>query len=284
MADMLIDQMEDENEFSGCCGYDDVMYEEESNSFHPPYWPSNWKLKIPTCKFCGKSPLIWRRIGKRWILHETSGEYHDCPNHLLPLETLKELFKNKMNNKEPVISGTPFENYIPPSWDEWFLKLMYLVAEKSKDPKTKIGALLVKDRRIISTGYNGLCRGVNDNVPERLVRPEKYFWFEHAERNSVYAAAYHGISTEGATMYTNGTPCTDCARAVIQAGITKVIVHKPYEDMSADVQKISQGHGEKWQGHNERTMAMFKEAGVILEVYPMNVGAWCYFDGKRFSV
>lgn len=186
-------------------------------------------------------------------------------------------------NEQPII-GTPFENYVPPSWDEWFIKIMYLVASKSKDPKTKIGAVLVKDRRIISTGYNGLCRGVDDNVPSRLVRPEKYSWFEHGERNAIYAAAKYGIKTDGTIMYTNGIPCTDCARSVIQAGVIKVIVHKPYEDLSAKAQRDKVGHGVKWSGHNEISMAMFNESGVIVEIFEKPVGAFAYFDGKQFVV
>jgi len=80
-------------------------------------------------------------------------------------------------------------NYTPPDWHDWFLQGVYWVASKSKDPKTKIGAILVKDRRIISTGYNGIPIGVDDKIDVRNQRPEKYKWFEHAERNSIYSAA-----------------------------------------------------------------------------------------------
>lgn len=181
------------------------------------------------------------------------------------------------------IFGTPFEGYVPPSWDEYFIKIMYMVAEKSKDTKTKIGAILVKDKRIISTGYNGLPRGCNDNIPERYVRPTKYAWFEHGERNAIYAAARHGISTEGTTMYTNGTPCIDCARGVIQAGVAKVIVHKAYEDMSARAarQKSDQS---QWKGHNDVSLTMFRESGVIVEVFENPVGMFVYFDGVKYAV
>lgn len=179
--------------------------------------------------------------------------------------------------------GEPFVNYLPPTWDEWFIKMMYLVAEKSKDQKTKIGALLVRNKRLISVGYNGLPVGCNDTVPERLVRPEKYSWFEHGERNAIYAAAKFGIDTDGTTMYTNGTPCTDCARAVIQAGVVKVIVHKPYEDLSsmAARQKSDQS---QWKGHNDKSQAMFREAGVELVIFDKPVGAHAYFDGKKYAV
>lgn len=187
-------------------------------------------------------------------------------------------------NKETTIFGTPFENYIPPSWDEWFIKMMYLVASKSKDPKTKIGAVLVRDNRIISSGYNGICRGVNDNIPERLVRPAKYMWFEHGERNSIFAAARHGISTAGTVMYTNGIPCVDCARAIIQAGIVKVVIHRIYEQLCSEAQKNNSENRAQWKGHNEVSMTMFRESGVELEVFYKPVGDIAYFDGIKYVV
>ena len=74
------------------------------------------------------------------------------------------------------------------SFNNWFLQGVYWVASKSKDPKTKIGAILVKDRRIISTGYNGIPMEVDDSINDRHQRPEKYKWYEHGERNAIYAA------------------------------------------------------------------------------------------------
>jgi len=102
-------------------------------------------------------------------------------------------------------------NYTPPDWNEWFLQGVYWVASKSKDPKTKIGALIVKDKRIISTGFNGIPIGVNDDDELRHQRPEKYKWYEHGERNAIYAAARYGINTDGAILYTNALPCADNA-------------------------------------------------------------------------
>jgi len=274
MADWTIEQIQN---------LEDGFYEEEPDEGSC----NTFKRKKPLiCSRCKESKLIWRKIKERWVIFNLDGSVHTCKGFEPPIEILREIAKERRIEKmsdEQAIFGTPFENYTPPFWDEWFIKIMYLVAEKSKDPKTKIGALIVRDKRIISTGYNGLCKGVNDNVAERLVRPEKYSWFEHGERNAIYSAAKYGICTNGTIMYTNGTPCIDCARAVIQAGIAKVVVHKPYEDMSADAsrQKASQS---QWKGHNDRSMAMFNEAGVILEIYPKLVGSSCYFDGKRFIV
>ena len=75
------------------------------------------------------------------------------------------------------------------NWDTLFMSMVYLVAMKSKDDSTHLGAVIVsQDNEIRSFGYNGLARGINDDVVERQERPEKYFWFEHAERNAIYNA------------------------------------------------------------------------------------------------
>ena len=78
--------------------------------------------------------------------------------------------------------------YNPPEWNHWLMQGVYWVASKSKDPMTKIGALIVKDRRIVSSGYNGIPSGVNDALEARSQRPDKYKWYEHGERNAIYAA------------------------------------------------------------------------------------------------
>jgi dCMP deaminase len=144
------------------------------------------------------------------------------------------------------------------NWDEYFINIAEQVKLKSKDNKTQIGVVIVgKDNEIVSTGYNSFARGINDNVNERQERPEKYFWFEHAERNAIYNAARIGVSTLGTTMYmTCGISCADCARAIINSGISKIV--------------LREGKGAtniKWQESAERSMIMFKEAGVIVEYY-----------------
>ena len=83
-------------------------------------------------------------------------------------------------------------------WNRRFMDLAFMVASWSKDPSTKTGAVVVgPDREIRATGYNGLVRGVDDNKPERLERPTKYDFFEHAERNAVYNACLTGTSLKG---------------------------------------------------------------------------------------
>jgi dCMP deaminase len=124
----------------------------------------------------------------------------------------------------------------PSSWNRKYIELTQYIAQWSKDRSTKVGAVIVSlDNRVISMGYNGFCRGIDDDLEERHERPAKYFWTEHAERNAIYNAAFHGIKIEGATLYCSLFPCVDCARAIIQSGIKNIHVlstpdfsHKTY--------------------------------------------------------
>jgi dCMP deaminase len=163
------------------------------------------------------------------------------------------------------------------SFNKWFLQGVYWVASKSKDPKTKIGAILVKDRRIISTGYNGIPVGVDESEP-RHQRPEKYKWYEHGERNAIYAAAKYGINTDGAILYTNALPCADCARGIIQSGIKEVYIHKQFNDLCDSTQR------EQWKEHDNVTFTMFNEAGVNIFSIDEILGCRAYFDGKEFEL
>jgi dCMP deaminase len=144
------------------------------------------------------------------------------------------------------------------NWDEYFINIAEQVKLKSKDNNTQIGVVIVgKDNEIVSTGYNSFPRGINDDIDERQEKPEKYFWFEHAERNAIYNAARIGVSTLGTTMYmTCGISCADCTRAIINSGISKIILRS--------------GRGAtnpKWQESAQRSEQMFKEAGTIVEYY-----------------
>lgn len=144
------------------------------------------------------------------------------------------------------------------NWDEYFMNLAYLVAMKSKDESTHIGAVVVgPDNEVRSLGYNSFPRGINDDVIERQERPEKYYWFEHAERNSIYNATLLGTSLKGCRMYTNGIPCMDCARAIVQAGIKEVIVDEYWDDNNYDI----------WIENANRTKVLFNESGVKIRFW-----------------
>jgi len=110
-------------------------------------------------------------------------------------------------------------------WDRRFLRLIKNeIATWSKDESTQVGSLIVDENRIPDGwGYNGMPRGVDDAVPARHERPEKYFWMEHAERNAIDNSKG---DLHGSTIYVTHHPCSGCARAIIQNGIARVVVDK----------------------------------------------------------
>ena len=143
-------------------------------------------------------------------------------------------------------------------WVQYFRELAHTVKKKSKDNNTQIGAVIVgKDKEIVSTGYNSFPRGINDDSVERQERPEKYYWFEHGERNAIYNAARIGVSTKGTTMYLScGVPCSDCARGIINAGIVRIFCERG-----------GGAKGTKWEDSAERSWEMLEEAGVKVCFY-----------------
>lgn len=112
-------------------------------------------------------------------------------------------------------------------WETYHMSAAYTAARKSKDTRTQVGAVIVgPDHETRSTGYNGLCRGMDD-ADMALYTPEmKELFFEHAERNAIFNAALIGVSTKNCTMYVTLFPCPPCARAIAQAGISKLVIHK----------------------------------------------------------
>jgi dCMP deaminase len=153
------------------------------------------------------------------------------------------------------------------AWISYFLDMAGFIAQKSKDPSTKCGCVIVyPDGGICSTGFNGFPRGVKDSMPfiERFERPLKYKFTEHSERNAIFNAAKHGHVTDGCTLFVTGLPCSDCTRAIIQAGIVEINA-----DMSASWTEESYA---RW--YDELTVAkqMCKEAGVTINRYRIPLG------------
>jgi dCMP deaminase len=111
-----------------------------------------------------------------------------------------------------------------------YFKLVRFMAELfSKDPAKKVGCLLLAPHslQILSLGYNGFARGVDETKKERWERPIKYSFVEHAERNCLYNACRSGVSTDGSIAVITLFPCCDCCRALIQSGIKTIITLKP---------------------------------------------------------
>lgn len=159
------------------------------------------------------------------------------------------------------------------SWDEFFMRHVYLTSTKSKDPNTKIGAILVRDGIIISEGFNGFPRGVKDYKDRYDDRKLKYEYVVHAEENAIFNAARNGIKTTGSVMYTSGLPCNECAKSIIQAGVVKVIIHSKYPSMS-----------EKWVESIKITRQMFKESGMIVGQFKKTLGLETVLSGNVVSV
>lgn len=147
-----------------------------------------------------------------------------------------------------------------PGWDEYYLDICKVVAARSKDPNTKLGCVIVGPaHEIRTTGYNSFPRGIRDDVPERLVRPTKYLWIEHAERNAICNAARCGTPLEGCTLYVEIMPCMDCARAIVQAGIREVVVSG---------NRMRQYSSEFYDEQFRNSHILFREAGVLVRHHP----------------
>jgi dCMP deaminase len=114
-----------------------------------------------------------------------------------------------------------------PNEEKWHIRFLRLAKEVSKwsiDPSTKVGCILVRNKRVISTGYNGFPKNISDNFDRLLDREKKYEITVHAEVNAVTTAALHGVSTEGCSAYLTFNPCSSCAAVLINAGISAVYV------------------------------------------------------------
>lgn len=156
--------------------------------------------------------------------------------------------------------------------EDW-LRLAYKVASESPDPSTQNGAVIPAHNNVVLQACNRFPRKVTVSG-ERLERPLKYSYIEHAERNVIYEAARYGVALEGLTMYVPWYACSDCARAIIQAGIRKVVGHKQMMD----------GTPEHWKESIAAAFVMFKEAGVETELLDVELGGpTTLFNGKRWQ-
>jgi dCMP deaminase len=126
-----------------------------------------------------------------------------------------------------------------PSWDDYFLEISAVVAKRSTCLRRHVGAVIVRDKQIISTGYNGAPSGIRHCsevgcLRERLHVPsgERHELCRglHAEQNAIIQAALHGVSTRGATLYCTNHPCSICAKMLINAGIIRIVVNGNYHD------------------------------------------------------
>lgn len=131
---------------------------------------------------------------------------------------------------------------IRPDWDEYFIKAAFLVSERSTCLRRKVGAVLIKDKQILATGYNGAPSGISHcdiggclrqklNVPSG--ERHEICRGLHAEQNVILQAARHGVSTKNSVLYITNTPCSICAKMIINAGIEEIIFADSYPDKIA---------------------------------------------------
>ncbi|WP_078809471.1 deoxycytidylate deaminase [Selenihalanaerobacter shriftii] len=155
-----------------------------------------------------------------------------------------------LNKLEPNISDGR------PSWDEYFMELTSVVAKRATCLRRKVGALLVKERRVLATGYNGAPSGLEHCGEVGCIRDDQEVPSGerhelcrglHAEQNAIIQAALHGISIDGATLYCTHQPCVLCAKMIINAGVDRIVFGGSYPD--------------------ELSLSMLKEAGIELEEF-----------------
>lgn len=148
------------------------------------------------------------------------------------------------------------EKHKRPSWDEYFMNIAHVVGTRGTCDRGRNGAVIVKDKRILTTGYVGAPRGLPHcdevgHLMHDVVNPDgkiskHCIRTAHAEQNAIVQAALHGVSTDGATLYVKFEPCFTCAKMIINAGIVRVVCQKKYHAA-------------------ELTRKFFKEAGVKIE-------------------
>jgi dCMP deaminase len=126
-----------------------------------------------------------------------------------------------------------------PSWDEYFMDITCLVAKRATCLRRAVGAVVIKDRRLLSTGYNGAPSNVRHCAETGCLRRqlnvpsgERHELCRgiHAEQNAIIQAAYHGVSIKGATLYCTNQPCSICAKMIINAGIVRIVYQDGYAD------------------------------------------------------
>ena len=121
-----------------------------------------------------------------------------------------------------------------PTWDEYFMKLAMLASERATCPRMHCGCVLVKDKEVITTGYNGSIPGdAHCEDVGCLVVDNHCVRTNHAEMNALVQAARKGHAVDGATAYVTNMPCTTCAKALIAGGIRRVVVFSDYHDTLA---------------------------------------------------
>ena len=138
------------------------------------------------------------------------------------------------------------------NWDHRFLAVAQLVSSWSKDPSSKVGAVITDGKRILSLGFNGFPAGTDDNPSLYADRERKYRRVLHAEQNAI---SFAKRDLSGCTIYITHPPCARCAAQIVQEGLQRVVCPSPSAEFLA-----------RWQEDMNEALAMFREAGVAFVV------------------
>lgn len=170
------------------------------------------------------------------------------------IKGIKDQELDKDTQEYILMHGT--EHATRPSWDEYFMSICHLVATRGTCLRRQVGAVVIKDKQILTTGYNGQPTGATHCAKLGCLRTQhgipsgqrhEISRALHAEQNAIVQAAKHGISLDGATMYITIQPCSICAKMIINVGIKKIVIEGTYPD--------------------EFAMGFLHEAGIKVEVY-----------------
>lgn len=142
-------------------------------------------------------------------------------------------------------------------WHNRYLDLAKSISGWSKDPNTKVGAVIIGDKgQILSQGYNGFPRGILDTEERLNEREIKLSFIVHAEMNAIYNATYSGICLDNSTLYVYGLPiCSECAKGIIQVGISKIVIPSEFVELRKE-----------WTESWYRSNKMFNEANIKVEI------------------
>jgi dCMP deaminase len=210
------------------------------------------------------------------VAYHSAHECYNRPDATLEFDRLFEDIKHVPIVYDAQTGKSEMYQLLPiPSWDEFFMRHVYLSALKSKDPRTKIGAVLVRENHLISTGYNGFGKGINDLADRYNDREIKYSFICHAEFNSVLQCAKFGISSDKTILYTPGFPCAECCKAIVQGGIVEIVLHKQWPNLT---------YSEKWVKSFKISAQMIEEAGIKVRVFDGVLGMQGVLDGKVINI
>jgi dCMP deaminase len=169
--------------------------------------------------------------------HEEEGQQLDACEQLADCRVSNDGTLEELRQRVSQLPQSLMGDMARPGWDEYFMRLAKVAALRSNCVKRKVAAIIVRDRRVVSTGYNGTPRGTKNcyeggcprcnNLADSGTQLDECLC-SHGEENAITQAAYHGVSVKGGTLYTTFAPCLMCTKMIINAGIGEVVYNLEY--------------------------------------------------------